>query len=197
MESPITCAPRGERSLQSPLFTKLGNYFDRPEWSEEGAGTLDDFFDGDSTPADHFDQRLEDLLDSFEPLKVAPEPQRSHSAAKTDLQQDNHVAVAPAAANTFENPLTLSESHVLVKPISALNIINDSGTAIASSPVLTGTATSTRQTSPQLVLVHHPLYQTSNRLWKMGHSRLLLPKHMSPTLLSKPTQLFTQRSRHQ
>jgi hypothetical protein len=76
MESSIAAAAEGERHLQSPFFSKLGNYFDRPEWWEEGAATLSAFFH--STPAvDTLDQRLEDLLDLLEPPKIAEEPPQS------------------------------------------------------------------------------------------------------------------------
>ncbi|KAK5999673.1 hypothetical protein QM012_005330 [Aureobasidium pullulans] len=67
-------------SSQSPFFSKLGNYFDRPEWWQEGTETLKAFFDEDTPHADTTDQRLEDLLDLFEPLKVCKEPSTSSHA---------------------------------------------------------------------------------------------------------------------
>lgn len=149
MQSAVAFAPGSERSSQSPFFNKLGNYFDRPEWWEEGAATLNAFFDEDAPPVDTFDQRLEDLLDSFEPLKVVEGPQQPTISVETNLQQDNHVADAPSVVNSFEDPLPLPENRVFVKPLSALDFNTGNDTIDNSSPVLTGTTTSTRQTSPR------------------------------------------------
>ena len=88
METPVTFAPGGQQCLQSPLFSKLGDYFDRPEWWEEGTATLNAFFDDSAPLVNEPDQRLEDLLDLFEPLKVVEEPQGSNNAVETNLQQD-------------------------------------------------------------------------------------------------------------
>ncbi|KAG9594343.1 hypothetical protein KCU77_g3141, partial [Aureobasidium melanogenum] len=80
MNSSATFASGLEWSSQSPFFSKLGNYFDRPDWWEEGAETLKAFFDGDTPHVETTDQRLEDLLDLLEPLKVCEEPSRSSNA---------------------------------------------------------------------------------------------------------------------
>lgn len=80
MSTSATFTSGDEWSPQSPFFSKLGNYFDRPEWWDEGVETLNAFFDGDPLHADATDQRLEDLLDLLEPLKVCEEPQRSVNA---------------------------------------------------------------------------------------------------------------------
>ncbi|KAG9561593.1 hypothetical protein KCU71_g8020, partial [Aureobasidium melanogenum] len=80
MDSSATFACGDERSSQSPFFSKLGNYFDRPDWWEEGAETLKAFFDGDKPRVDTTDQLLEDLLDVLEPLKVCEKPSRSSNA---------------------------------------------------------------------------------------------------------------------
>jgi hypothetical protein len=207
MDSSVTFAPGSERFPQSPFYSKLGSYFDRPEWWEEGAATLDAFFDENTPLVDRFDQRLEDLLDRLEPPRVVEEPQRSNNAGltnnrsadnTTDLSllekeqdldvrhddnqtieqsSDNHLQttvvtssnvllpsakaaltngqeenrVAPAITNTFQDSSCLPAARVLIQPLSALdaNTCNDS--INTSSPVLTGTTTSTRQTSPQLV----------------------------------------------
>jgi hypothetical protein len=89
MESSITVAAEGEP--QSPFFSKLGNYFDRPAWWEEGAATLSAFFD--STPAvDTLDQRLEDLLDLLEPPKIAEEPSQSTYPGVVIHNSTDHTA---------------------------------------------------------------------------------------------------------
>jgi hypothetical protein len=149
MQSVVAFSPGSERILKSPYFDKLGNYFDRPEWWEEGAATLNAFFDEDAPPVDTFDQRLEDLLDSLEPLKVVEEPQQPTISVETGRQRDNQVADAPAVANNIEDLLPLPEIRVLVKPLSVLDITTSNDAIDNSSPVLTGTTTSTRQTSPQ------------------------------------------------
>jgi hypothetical protein len=149
MQSAVAFAPGSERSSQSPFFSKLGDYFDRPEWWEEGAATLNAFFDEDAPPVKSFDQRLEDLLDSFEPLRVIEKPQKPTNAVETDLPQDNHVADAPAVVNNIEDLLLLPENRILVKPLSVLDVTTGNDATDSSSPVLTGTTTSTRQTSPR------------------------------------------------
>jgi hypothetical protein len=91
MESSIAVAAEGERHLQSPFFSKLGNYFDRPEWWEEGAATLSAFFD--NKPAvDTLDQRLEDLLDLLEPPKIAEEPPQSTYPGVVTQNSTDHTA---------------------------------------------------------------------------------------------------------
>lgn len=150
METPVAFAHSGERCLQNPFFSKLGNYFDRPEWWEEGAATLNAFFDDSAPPVNEPDQRLEDLLDLFEPLKVVEEPQGSNNAVETNLQQDDQVGVAPSFTDKLEDSLPLPDNRVQVRPLPAVdaNTINEA--INTSSPVLTSTTTSTRQTSPLL-----------------------------------------------
>jgi hypothetical protein len=206
MDSSVNFAPGGERFPQSPFYSNIGNYFDRPEWWEEGAATLNAFFDEDTPLVDRFDQRLEDLLDRLEPPKVVEEPQRSKSAGLNNncsadntthlslLQQqqaldvghdddqtidsssDTHLQttvltpsnvllpsakavisngqeenrVVPAITNTLQVSSFLPGDCVPTKPLSALNTNTGNDLINTSSPILTGTTTSTRQTSPQL-----------------------------------------------
>jgi len=150
METPVAFAHGGERCLQSPFFSKLGNYFDRPEWWEEGAATLNAFFDDSAPPVNKPDQRLEDFLDLFEPLKVVEEPQGSNNAVETNLQQDDQVGVAPSVTDRLEDPLPLPDNRVHVRPLPAVDVNTINEAINTSSPVLTGTTTSSRQTSPLL-----------------------------------------------
>jgi hypothetical protein len=91
MGSSIAVAPEGERHLQSPLFSNLGNYFDRPEWWEEGAATLSAFFD-DTPAVDKFDQRLEDLLNLLEPPRIVEEPPQSKYSGVVNHNSTDHTA---------------------------------------------------------------------------------------------------------
>jgi len=150
METPVTFAPGGQQCLQSPLFSKLGDYFDRPEWWEEGTATLNAFFDDSAPLVNEPDQRLEDLLDLFEPLKVVEEPQGSNNAVETNLQQDDQVGVAPSVSDKLEDPLPLPDNRVHVRPFSAVDVNTINKTINTSSPVFTGTGISTGQTSPLL-----------------------------------------------
>jgi hypothetical protein len=206
MDSSVNFAPGGERFPQSPFYSNIGNYFDRPEWWEEGAATLNAFFDEDTPLVDRFDQRLEDLLDRLEPPKVVEEPQRSKSAGlknncsadntthlsllqqqqaldvghdddqTIDSSSDTHLQttvltpsnvlllsakavisngqeenrVVPAITNTLQVSSFLPADRVPTKSLSASNADTGNDLINTSSPVLTGTTTSTRQTSPQL-----------------------------------------------
>ncbi|KAH0385277.1 hypothetical protein KCU92_g3707, partial [Aureobasidium melanogenum] len=205
MNSSATFASGDERSLQNPFFSKLGNYFDRPDWWEEGAETLKAFFDGDTPHTDTTDQRLEDLLDLLEPSKVCAEPSRSSNAGvklsgsaenttdssafqqeqKYDLRHCGNQSIEPssndnqlrAEAVSLSNDLSSatnsvhfesvengvapaitkdtqdSQSHsegLDLKNLLSIPDINTSSDAVnTSSPLFTGTTTSTRQTSPQ------------------------------------------------
>ncbi|KAG9532025.1 hypothetical protein KCU93_g1544, partial [Aureobasidium melanogenum] len=205
MNSSATFASGDERSLQNLFFSKLGNYFDRPDWWEEGAETLKAFFDGDTPHTDTTDQRLEDLLDLLEPSKVCEEPSRSSNAGvklsgsaenttdssafqqeqKYDLRHCGNQSIEPssndnqlrAEAVSLSNDLSPatnsvhfesvengvapaitkdtqdSQSHsedLALKNLLSIPDINTSSDAInTSSPLFTGTTTSTRQTSPQ------------------------------------------------
>jgi hypothetical protein len=91
MESSIAVAAEGERHTQSPFFSKLGNYFDRPEWWEEGAATLSAFF-GNKPAVNTLDQRLEDLLDLLEPPKIAEEPPQSTYPGVVTQNSTDHTA---------------------------------------------------------------------------------------------------------
>ncbi|KAH0292884.1 hypothetical protein M436DRAFT_78316 [Aureobasidium namibiae CBS 147.97] len=148
METPVIFAPGAEQCFQSPLFSKLGNYLDRPEWWEEGVATLNAFFDDSAPPVNEPDQRLEDLLDLFEPLKVVEEPQGSSNAVETNLQQDDQVGVAPSVIDKLEDPLPLPDNRVHVRPLPAVDVNTINEAINTSSPVLASTTTSTRQTSP-------------------------------------------------
>ncbi|KAG9847907.1 hypothetical protein KCU98_g1196, partial [Aureobasidium melanogenum] len=205
MNSSATFASGDEWSSQSPFFSKLGNYFDRPDWWEEGAETLKAFFDGDTPLVDTTDQRLEDLLDLLEPSKVCEEPSRSSNAgvklsgvsenttdlsafqqalkhglrhhedqsiepSSNDIQlQTQTVSLSngsfsntnPVHVESVENRVATainkdaqgsqshSEDSALKKPFSISDINTNSDTINTSSPLFTGTSTSTRQTSPQ------------------------------------------------
>ncbi|CAD0112601.1 unnamed protein product [Aureobasidium uvarum] len=89
-------------------------------WWEEGAETLKAFFDDEKPSEDSTDQRLEDLLDLLEPLKVGEEPQNSSIVG-----------------------VTSSEHGSPPKPLFTVDTID------TSSPVFTGTTTRTRRTSLQ------------------------------------------------
>lgn len=147
MEPPVAFAPVVEQTSQISFFGKLGSYFDRPEWWEEGAATLNAFFGSTEPPANELDQRLEDLLDLLEPLKVAENPQQSNDPEKIGLRKETHVAAAPAIENNLQDPLHSPENHNLVKSISAVDVNSVTDAISTSSPGLTGTTT-TRQTSP-------------------------------------------------
>ncbi|KAG9656444.1 hypothetical protein KCU95_g7557, partial [Aureobasidium melanogenum] len=205
MNSSATFASGDEWSSQSPFFSKLGNYFDRPDWWEEGAETLKAFFDGDTPLVDTTDQRLEDLLDLLEPSKVCEEPSRSSNAGvnlsgvsenttdlsafqqalKHGLRHDEGQSIEPSSndiqlqtqtvslsngsfsnanpvyVESVENRVATainkdaqgsqshSEDSALKKPFSISDINTNSDTINTSSPLVTGTTTSTRQTSPQ------------------------------------------------
>lgn len=204
MDSSAIFASSDEWSSQSSFFSKLGNYFDRPKWWEEGAETLKAFFDGDAPHVDTTDQRLEDLLDLLEPLKVCEEPSsRSNTGVnlsgsaenttdpsalqqepKYDLRHDEDQSIGPSNDNipiqaetvdlSTDSFSTINQAHVesaekevapaitdgaqdsqshskdpaIVKPSSILDS-NASDVINTSSPLFTGTTTSTRQTSPQ------------------------------------------------
>lgn len=205
MDSSAILGSSDEWSAQSSFFSKLGNYFDRPEWWEEGAETLKAFFDGDTPQAGTTDQRLEDLLDLLEPLKVCEEPSRSSNAGNnldglvknttdlpafqqhsendlkhnegqsSELSNDNiqiqaetvdlstdsslpanqvnvesaEKEVAPAITNGAQDSQFHSEDPAILIPSSILDINASSDAINTSSPLFTGTTTSTRQTSPQ------------------------------------------------
>ncbi|KAI5208276.1 hypothetical protein E4T39_01628 [Aureobasidium subglaciale] len=72
-----TVVSGGELPPQGSQLTNLGEYFDRSGWWEEGAQALSSFFEEDVLIADTFDERLDDLLERLEPLKVVEEPQVS------------------------------------------------------------------------------------------------------------------------
>ncbi|KAG9950117.1 hypothetical protein KCU85_g3830, partial [Aureobasidium melanogenum] len=198
MDSTATLASGHKWPSQNPLFSKLGDYFDRPDWWDEGAETLKAFFDEHTPQEDKTDQRLEDLLDLLEPLRVCEEPSRPNNTGvdlsdlsacqrepKHDLRHhEDHAiepssndvqlqaepvslsdnsfptanpvhaesvenGVAPAITNDSQNPRSPPEDSVFVKqfPILDTNVL---GNAInTSSPLFTGTTTSTRQTSPR------------------------------------------------
>jgi hypothetical protein len=95
MNPSVAITTEGERYLQSPFFRKLGNYFDRPEWWEEGAATLSVFFDDDTPSIDAFDQRLEDLLDLLEPSNKVEEPQQSNATNVASNGSTDHTAHQP------------------------------------------------------------------------------------------------------
>ncbi|KAH0374091.1 hypothetical protein KCU65_g129, partial [Aureobasidium melanogenum] len=198
MNSTTTFASGDEWSSQTPFFSKLGNYFDRPEWWEEGAETLKAFFDEDTPHEDTTDQRLEDLLDHLEPLNVCEEPSRPndagvklsdfsvfHQELKHDLRHHEDQAmkpssndvqlqaepvifsnnsfstadavhaelvdtgVAPAVTVDAQNTQLPSEDPAPMKQFPILDTHASSDAINTSSPLFTGTTTSTRQTSPQ------------------------------------------------
>lgn len=150
MESRVNFTPDGPQTLQSPFFGKLGNYFDRPEWWEEGAATLHAFFDESERSVNELDSRLEDLLDLLEPLKVAEESQRPTDPEQVGLSKDNHVAVAPAIENNTEDPLPSPGHRTFIKPLSATDVNTVDDAINKSSPGLTATTTTTTQTSALL-----------------------------------------------
>lgn len=205
MDSSAILGSSDQWSAQSSFFSKLGNYFDRPEWWEEGAETLKAFFDGDTPQAGTTDHRLEDLLDLLEPLKACEEPSRSSNAgtnldglvknttdlpafqqhSENDLRHDegqsselsndaiqtqaetvdlstdsslpiNQVnfepaekEVAPAITDGARDSQSRSEEPAIVVSLSSLDTNASSDAINTSSPLFTGTTTSTRQTSPQ------------------------------------------------
>jgi hypothetical protein len=232
MDSSVNFAPGGERFPQSPFYSNIGNYFDRSEWWEEGAATLNAFFDEDTPLVDRFDQRLEDLLDRFEPLKVFEEPQRSNSTGlnnnnrsaentthlsllqqqqaldvghdddqTVDSNSDTHLQttfltpgnvllpsakavisngqeenrVVPAITNTLQVSSFLPADRVPTKPLSALTANTGNDLINTSSPVLTGTTTSTRQTSPQLRSSTRASSVIPDIEWSIEHESLALP----------------------
>ncbi|KAH0015683.1 hypothetical protein KCU78_g8109, partial [Aureobasidium melanogenum] len=163
MNSSATFASGDEWALQNPFFSKLGNYFDRPDWWEEGAETLKAFFDGDTPHTDTTDQRLEDLLDLLEPSKSI-EPSSNDNQLRAEavsLSNDLSSAtnsvhfesvengVAPAITKDTQDFQSHSEDLAL-KNLLSISDINTSSDAInTSSPLFTSTTKSTRQTSPQ------------------------------------------------
>ncbi|KAG9682745.1 hypothetical protein KCU95_g14060, partial [Aureobasidium melanogenum] len=199
MDSSAALVSGDEWPPQTPLFGKLGDYFDRPGWWGEGAETLKAFFNENTPQEDTTDQRLEDLLDLLESLRVCEEPSRPNNAGvdlsdlsacqqepKHDLRHhEDHAiepssndvqlqaepvslsdnsfptanpvhaesvenGVAPAITNDTQNPRSPPEDSVFVKQFPILDT-NALGDAInTSSPLFTGTTTSTRQTSPRL-----------------------------------------------
>lgn len=82
MKSSTSLPSGGEWPAQNDYFSKLGDYFDRPEWWDEGAQAIGDFFNQDNPPDNLPDQRLEDLLESFEPYVATEGP-------VTRIEKDN------------------------------------------------------------------------------------------------------------
>ena len=74
MEPSTSLVSGGEWPARNDCFSKLGDYFERPNWWDEGAQAISEFFNDDKPPADSPDKRLEDLLQSLEPYTVAEEP---------------------------------------------------------------------------------------------------------------------------
>ncbi|KAI5258139.1 hypothetical protein E4T42_00857 [Aureobasidium subglaciale] len=80
---PPTFVSGGESAKHDNQFSNLEDYFGRSGWWQEGAQALGSFFDQDVPIADTFDQRLDDLLERLEPLKVVEESQVSRNDEKS------------------------------------------------------------------------------------------------------------------
>lgn len=110
----------GWNSYQT-YFTKLGDYFDRANWWDEGSKVINDFFGEDSTQTDLHDPELEQLLDVFESHAVGAETRKPDDTAADYLPQEKqdlqpkHDLIQPID-NSDENEIKSQVNRPLDEP---------------------------------------------------------------------------------